>query len=613
MDTPRADVDRLLAPGSPLVERHLETLARLVAIDSRSFNVNEFPGDLTEPPDMRPILEEASAYLRGIGFDRVWINRTPEGGDWPNPLLLAERHAGADRPTVLMYAHLDKQPYMDDDRWLKWGGVPPTRLHWNEDRTRAYGRGAADDLSGVIAIGLASETLLQMVGGDPTRLPCNLKVIFETEEESGSFTLVDQIRQNLTFFQDCRCVVITDVTNPDTGVPGLTTSLRGVMQTHVSLRKTGPAGLLAEQAALYRLLAALIDEDHHLAVRAVAARDIPVTPEERAGYERVPVTVEQYREAAGLLPGTRLVCPERAADILEYQLRRSYANVRPGHRVTGGVVLGAAGARLTWPLRAGGDPEELLRSLRDHARTRNRFHLKLTVEPVAPPGPGGFPVDLLVQSATKDPHSGVVGGPFPVPELQLARLVESLLDARGAVRVPEIRNLLEPDRPVEVAALHVEHNGQRRLFDKPEARALVEFRLAPGNTPGEAAGELEHFLRERTPEGFELVLEQDKGGAPWMTGIGHPVFAAMLDALRAGYGTEPCLYGCGGSIPFVPKLMALLRDAAPLCLGAYDPSCRLHEPGESLSLIDLLGCARSIVHFLGRAPGIYGGLESRNP
>jgi len=98
---------------------------------------------------------------------------------------------------------------------------------------------------------------------------------------------------------------------------------------------------------------------------------------------------------------------------------------------------------------------------------------------------------------------------------------------------------------------------------------------------------LKRHLLKNVPAGFSLELKEDKGGPPWMTGIDHPAFTLMLESLKTGYGHEPCLYGCGGSIPFVAKLMDALGNIPPLCLGAYDPDCRMHEPGESLSMVDL--------------------------
>ena len=104
--------------------------------------------------------------------------------------MLAEIAVSSDKPTLLFYAHLDKQPYMDDDKFEKWGGVAPTELRWNANRSRAYGRGAADDLSGVVAIGMAVDATLRAIGYDPEKpapdtlqtLPCNIKVLYETEE-----------------------------------------------------------------------------------------------------------------------------------------------------------------------------------------------------------------------------------------------------------------------------------------------------------------------------------------------------------------------------------------------------------------------------------------------
>ena len=102
---------------------------------------------------MKDILECAKSYLTQIGLSRVSINDS--SGNYPFPILIAETHISEEKPTLLFYAHLDKQPYMDNEKFEKWGGTPPTELRWNEDRSRAYGRGAADDLSGVISIGMA--------------------------------------------------------------------------------------------------------------------------------------------------------------------------------------------------------------------------------------------------------------------------------------------------------------------------------------------------------------------------------------------------------------------------------------------------------------------------
>ena len=222
-----------------LVNEHLKTLEEMVRIDSRSFGVNEFKGDRTVPTDMEEILECAKNYLTKVGLPKVWVNSS--GKKHLFPILMGEIFVSDVKPTLLFYAHLDKQPYMDNEKFEKWGGTPPTKLRWNEDRSRAYGRGAADDLSGVISIGMAIDALIQTTGeyaeDDSFTLPCNIKVIFETEEESGSHSLIEQIYENKNFFSDIDCVVITDVVNPAQGIPGLTTSLRGIIQMEVVVTK----------------------------------------------------------------------------------------------------------------------------------------------------------------------------------------------------------------------------------------------------------------------------------------------------------------------------------------------------------------------------------------
>ena len=116
---------------------------------------------------------------------------------------------------------------------------------------------------------------------------------------------------------------------------------------------------------------------------------------------------------------------------------------------------------------------------------------------------------------------------------------------------------------------------------------------------------LKNYLLKNITPGYKLSIKEDKGASPWMTEISHPVFPLMLESLEKGFNQKPCLYGCGGTIPFVEKLMSALGDVQPLCLGAYDPDAKMHEPGESLSIPDLLGCTRSIIHLISRIEEVY--------
>lgn len=578
-----------------LVLKHLNVLEELVRIDSRSFGVNEFKGDRVVPTDMQEILECAKSYLSQIGFSKVSINNSE--GKYPFPILMADIYVAEEKPTLLFYAHLDKQPYMDNEKFEKWGGTPPTELRWNADRSRAYGRGAADDLSGVVSIGMAIDALMQTVD-DPSGLPCNIKVIFETEEESGSHSLINQINENKPFFSNIDCVVITDVVNPAQGIPGLTTSLRGIIQTEVTVEKKTKNVSIDEQTALYKLLSTLIQDDHSLAIQEISDSDQPVTEEERKGYSFVPTSVAALRETAGVLQGTHLTVPEDIASILIAQLRTSFANARPGHRISGSVILGTAGARLSF--QGADDSTNFAKQVERIVREKNPFNLNLTVDVV---GDSPIVLDLVLQSAAKDPHSGVNGGPVPIAEIQLARMIDHLVSAEGTLH-PDLQNF-SAGNLVKIQSLFVDQGLAPSLFEDTSAKAFVEIRLAPGNKDNSAIEKLKRYLSQNLDPGFSLTIKDDKGASPWMTEISHPVFPLILESLEKGFGQKSCLYGCGGTIPFVEKLMQALGEVQPLCLGAYDPDAKMHEPGESLSIPDLLGCTRSIIHLVSRIHEAY--------
>lgn len=579
---------QLIEPDSEFVNWHLDYLAQMVAVDSRSFGVAEFEGDRKTPSDMQEILSLAESYLRQIGFSSVKVNQGKSGETLPFPLLLAESPSSAEKPTILFYAHLDKQPYMDDGSFLKWGGTPPTELKWNSDRSRAYGRGAADDLSGVVSIGMSVHALLKALaieeGEDPfSKLPCNIKIMYETEEECGSHSLSYQIKENPDFFNGIDCVIITDVVNPATGIPGLTASLRGIIQSDIELTKIDPLNNEDPQTALYKMLATLIHDDHTLAVEEIFNADTALTPEEEDGLRQVPITVDSLRKMAGVLPTTALTVTDNKETLLASQLRKSFANVRPGHRVTGSVILGQAGVRLIF--KGPADTQNLEENLRILIEEKNPFNLEIRFEKKSQI-PEQIEFDLILTASTKDPHSGVNGGPFPIAELQIAKIVEC------------IASQLETSLQLGTRPLNLSEKDNEKLFNDSSSKAIVEIRLAPGNRHEEAQTHLKNHLRNNTAQGFQLTINDDKGASPWRTEISNPIFQQILKSLEIGYNSKPCLYGCGGSIPFVPKLMEALGPIPPLCLGAYDPDARMHEPGESLSIPDLLGCTRSIINFI---------------
>src|SRR6476620_11765746 len=94
--------------------------------------------------------------LRAEGFEEVALLDTPDGTQSVYGHLLGPQGA----PTVLLYAHYDVQPPLDEDAWLS----PPFLL--TERDNRWYGRGAADCKGGIL-MHLTALRALRENGGIP--------------------------------------------------------------------------------------------------------------------------------------------------------------------------------------------------------------------------------------------------------------------------------------------------------------------------------------------------------------------------------------------------------------------------------------------------------------
>src|SRR6185312_2977417 len=207
-----SDVERLRAHVAALMPRVSEELSELVAIPSVA-DPRLFP-----PQECLRAAEWVADRFRGVGFDDVRLAETPDGSS----AVIGSRPCGnPTAPTVLLYAHYDVQPPLDEKAWR----TPPFAL--TEVGGRWYGRGAAD-CKGNIVMHL---TALRALAGN---VPVNLKLVVEGSEEQGTGGLEAYVPAHAEELR-ADAILVCDTGNAAVGVPAVTVSLRGMVNVVVSV------------------------------------------------------------------------------------------------------------------------------------------------------------------------------------------------------------------------------------------------------------------------------------------------------------------------------------------------------------------------------------------
>ncbi|MBP1845553.1 acetylornithine deacetylase/succinyl-diaminopimelate desuccinylase-like protein [Rhizobium petrolearium] len=302
--------------------------------------------------------------LTRAGFSEVELLET--GG---HPAVYGEIVGDPSLPTFLVYGHYDVQPPDPLDKWKTPAFEP------DERDDRLYARGVSDDKGPLLIPILVAEAFVREEG----RLPVNLKVLIEGEEESGSphfESTLEKYREKLC----CDLVLSADgaMWRPDR--PSITVASRGLVALDVTVTgaakdlHSGRHGGSAPNpiAALAALLASMHGPDGRVDVDGFLNGTSPPDPRIIAAIEASEFDNEAYYREIGV-PGAAPIETGRELLIRQWlEPTLEFNGISGGYQGMGTktVIPNSASVKITCRLVAGQKPDAVVAAITRHLEKR---------------------------------------------------------------------------------------------------------------------------------------------------------------------------------------------------------------------------------------------------
>ncbi|MGB3539082.1 MAG: M20/M25/M40 family metallo-hydrolase [Mesorhizobium sp.] len=453
---------------SPVLDRLDQNLGQSL---DRLFDLLRLKSISTDPAyasECRKGAEWLVADLKTIGFTAS-VRDTPG-----HPMVVAHHDGPAGAPHVLFYGHYDVQPVDPIELWENDPFAPAIR-EVGPGHKIITGRGSADDKGQLMTFVEACRAWKEVHGS----LPCEITILFEGEEESGSPSLKPFLAANAEELKaDFALVCDTDMWDRDT--PSICTSLRGLVGEEVVVKAANRdlhSGMYGGPAAnpiriLARILADVHDENGRVTI-----------PGFYDGVEETPALVLKSWETLGqtaqnfLGPiGLSQPAGEKGRSVTEMVWARPTAEF---NGISGGyegkgfktVIAGQASAKVSFRLVHKQDPKKIRAAFQTFVKERIPADCSVEFHPH-----GGSPAIQLsydspflakAKAALSDewPKPAVVtgsGGSIPiVGDFQTYLGMESLLVGFGLAD----DRIHSPNEKYELSSFHKGQRSWARILD----------------------------------------------------------------------------------------------------------------------------------------------------
>ncbi len=248
-------------------------------------------------------------------------------------------------------------------------------------------------------------------------------------------------------------------------------------------------------------------------------------------------------------------------------------------------------------------------------------------------------IEVTVEGAKMDLHSGVYGGAVPNPIIILSKMIDSLIDDKGKITIPKFYdkvvdlseyernelnkapfNLTDFKNSIEINDIVgeegysvIEKTGSRPSLDvngiwggytgegaktvlPAKASAKISMRLVPNQSYEEITTLFIDYFNAIAPKSVKVTCTPHHGGKPYLMGINNIGYLAAKKALSHTFEKEALPVRGGGSIPIVALFEEVLGSKSIL-LGLGLNSDVIHSPNENFGLFNFYKGIETIPYF----------------